>query len=187
MELEDQIKELEKKLELKRAYLDVNISFPKGNKLSQEIKDEVIKLIKETCNRAAEGKSQVASEALPFSEDEVTILKQVVAQVKTAAGKSPTSTSSKAVFGPEVPDATANSNKFGEMVRSSIKTRATQNTAQLLLLDNLDRSLKDKVESGAIVKVLAKRDENTMFVEANNGIRFNIPTEDLDFNYQEEK
>lgn len=176
-DIELKIKELEKQLELKRAYLDASVSFSKGSKFSQEVKDEVIRVVKETCAKAAEGKptaepvSQIAS---PFTEQEVAILKEMTAKLLARANK--------AVPAPNAPA----ESRMSSLVSQGLRNIQAQNMAQILMLDGIDRTLRDKVESGAIVRVIGKKDAATVLVEDVTGLRFHMPLDDLDFNYQKE-
>lgn len=176
MDLENKIKDLQEQLEFQKALKDVKVTFGRGNRYSKKIRDKIEGLVKTACENAAAGLPEGSSESL--SEDDIAILKKIIASVKAKAEK-----------GPETPKKASEKeaqNGLSNVVSKAIQNIANQNMAQVMLLDNVDRTLRGKVEPLSVVKVLGKRDQDTAFVETQKGIRFNIPVEDLDFNYAEQ-
>lgn len=163
------IAELERQLELKKAFLSARVSFGKGNKFSEETKKQVTDFVQALCVKAAETNEPDATPT--FSEQEVTVLKQMVAKiVAKAADTQPTPVNT-------VPQPTV-------VTLPHKVAPAPKNMAQIMLLDNVDVAVRNKVSSESVVKVIGKVNEATAFVETGDGFRFHIPIEDLDFDYQ---
>lgn len=170
MNTEDKIKELEKQLELKKAFLDVRVSFGKGRKYSKEVQDKVNQYVKEACTKAAEG-SETTSKG--FSEEEISILKKMVTSIKEKANQ------------PTTVSVSAEASTMSNTVSDTLKKINSQNQALILTLDNIDRTIRNRIQPQSVVRVIGKRDENLAFVENSQGVRFNIPFDDLDFNTQQ--
>lgn len=173
MKTEDKAKAIEKALELKRAFLDVKVSFGKGNKYSEDVKKQVSEAIREFCVNSSEG--SVTETASVFSEEEISVLRQLVQTVKAKTTK-PESTPAPAPEG----------NSLGKLVRENM--RPSTHTAQVLFLDNVDPTLRQKIPSGAIVRVIGRKDEANAFVETmDQRTRFIVPFDDLNFEYEKEQ
>lgn len=180
MEPTDEIRQLEHELELKKAYLDVRVSFGKGNKYSQEVKDVVTKFVRGACLQEASGNS-VQNPA--FTPQEVALLKQMAQRLEDKAKQPVTTTQPENGSGGAQQTAP---NKMTQMMReglNNIKAQHQKATAQIVMLDNIDRTIRSKVEPEAVVQVITKA-ADFAFVETPQGLRFNIPLEDLDFNYE---
>lgn len=173
MSTESKIKELEKQLELKKAFLDVKVSFGKGKKYSKEVQDQVRLFVQDACTRAAEGETITQSEA--FTEDEINILKNMVNTLQQRS-KNPSK---------PLNPSTEISNSMSNTVSQTIKKITNQNKALILTLDNVDRTVRNKIAPQSVVRVVGKRDDTLMFVETSQGVRFNIPVSDLEFNIEE--
>ncbi len=174
MSIELKIKELEAQLATKQAYLSVQFSFPKGSKLSQKIKDQVRKELKKACTQLAEGTSAFIGDAIiaGFSEKELEVLKKIAAVYID-----------KEKTRPEPPakgQVTTEEDLQNGVVKSS---KLAQQRAILLLLDNIDPTMRNKIESGGIVTVMEQRD-GKVFVQDRRTQRFWVPLEDLDFNVE---
>jgi hypothetical protein len=163
--LEERIKGLERELALKQAYLSVQFSFPKGSKLPDDVKEQVTEELKKACAQLADDKGVVvnhSSASSEFSEDEVSVLKQVVeaAKSKMSAVKPP---------------------KMQGTVETAPKTDAIPRNAILLTNDNIPANIRMKIGSNEAVFVKESSD-GTSFVVTRDGMGFRVPTEDLDFN-----
>jgi len=151
----------------------VIVSFPKGSRLSQKIKEQVRKELKKACTQLAEGTSVFTGDAITvtgWSEKEFEVLKKIAAVYIE-----------KEKIRPELPakgQITTESDLQNGVVKSS---KLAQQRAILLLLDNVDITMRNKIESGGIVTVMEQRDDK-VFVQDRRTQRFWIPKADLDFN-----
>ena len=172
MSLEEKIQELEKKLALKQAYLSVNFTFPRGNRIPDEIKEQVTSELKNACAQLAEHEEYdipvsvnldgTPSQASNFTPEEVEVLKGVAASVfekTTDTGQSPKPQS------------------------KSRKDSISAKKARIIMLDSVDKTVRSKIEPQSEVKVIASG-QGKHFVQTMDGAarRFWINTDDLDFN-----
>ncbi len=171
--LEDRIKDLERQLALKKAYLDVNFTFPKNSKLPDDVKEQVVNELKDACARLAEG----MEDALPvmngnsadfLSSEEIQVLKQLVQAAKGKLGKAAPVTQQQAPKQPEV-----KSQDLPEIKK-----------AVLLTLDSVQPTIRNKMGSGETVYVKSYKDDQA-FVMNRHGQGFYVPIEDLDFNLEQ--
>jgi hypothetical protein len=176
MSIDDQIKGLERELERKKALLSVEVSFGRGNKFSEDIKSEISEKIKEFCMQLAT--QSETPESSSFTETEVEILKGVAQRVLSSAeGKSKT---------PSQP--TNQGFKSLKDVKKAAEDQAAQaqkqapKRAKVLLTDNIEPSIRKKVTADTEVQVTGHDKHTGMLkVTSNNGIRFLIPEEDLEY------
>jgi len=169
--LEDQIKELERELALKSAYLSAVVSFPKNTKLPQDVQEEVVNTLKTFAVQKAEQKDLSNQEvSLLFSEEEVAIIKQLISAVKNR------------------PAAQASGLESHRQVATQVttNTRLSSNeesgkTARLLTTDGIAPTLRGRVAPEARV-VVRKVSGGRAIVMSEDGIVFQVPEEDLDFN-----
>ena len=167
MDLEKKIKQLKEKLMIKKAYLSVEIKFPRGNSIPEEIKEKIITELKTACTQLAEDQemsiNKTSLESPDFDADEVSILKQLAASVKAKTAKT------------ELPEEITESKKPEPQLGGA--------KARILMLDSIDKTLRNKIEPQSIVRIKGSND-GKHFVETLDGHarRFWINTDDLDFN-----
>jgi len=160
--LEDQIKELERELALKNAYLSAVVSFPKNTKLPQDVQEEVVNTLKTFAVQKAEQKDLSNQEvSLLFSEEEVAIIKQLISAVKNR----PVAQATTPVITTERSNSSEESGK----------------TARLLTTDGIAPTLRGRVAPEAQV-VVRRVSGGRAVVMSEDGIVFQVPEEDLDFN-----
>ena len=172
--LEDRIKDLERQLALKQAYLTVNFSFPKSNKLPDDVKEQVIAELKKACTQLADDKEETVAELNPNSvnhltSEEVTLLKEFASVVKART------TSTPAPIAPSAVQPPAPEKKKMDSGTEGIKK------AVLLTLEGVPASARNRVESGETVYVKSS-DGETASIATKNGLIFKVPVDDLDFN-----
>lgn len=175
MSVENEIQELERKLELKKAYLNVNISFGKGYKSwSDEVRQEVEFSLRDCAAKLAAGVSVQKSEQ--FSEQEIEVLKAVAASVLTKPSKT----------APKGPQQVEDSSFKGEVAKLTTEkpTDLTNAKAQITMVDGVPSEQRQKIAPEAVVTVLSQRSDR-FFVEDDKGNRFWILNEFLNFDYQE--
>lgn len=158
--LEEQIKDLEERLEFKKALMSVVVSFGKGNKFSEEVKLKISTAIKGFCESLLDDKEAQVIEKEGLSPQEITILKQIAAKVLAKA---------------EAP-AVAQEPVKEKPAQAKSEVRAT-----VMLLDNVDPSVRKKLSPLSIVRVVGKMNAETALVETEEGFRFHVPIDDLDF------
>jgi hypothetical protein len=169
MDLQQKIKDLERKLSLKQAFQNVTVSFPKNLKIPNDVKEEVIAKIKELASALAEGQEQETSSSIStsvFSETEITALKGLADAVLSKASNPKASSQTIPVI--KAPDITAPPLPKGEF-------------ATILITDNIERTLRSRISSEETVEVV-KKDNEYAIAMTSKGIRFRIPLEDLEFN-----
>jgi hypothetical protein len=170
--IETKIAELERKLALKNAYLGVNISFGKGHKsFSEDVRAEVTKNINEFCRALANDEEiSVKQSSLPFSEEDIEILQQLISTVKDRQSKPQ----------PAVKDVEV---RVKVEEPKPLKPKTTKK-ATIMFLDNLSPELKGKVEPQSEVTILSTKGA-LAFVEDNAARRFNVPFDDLEPIFEE--
>lgn len=165
-DLEQQIKELERKLALKKAYLSVDIKLPKGT--PDELRLEIEQAVKSFCsnqandvpqNSQANGSSFVGS---PFNDMEIAALKELAAAV--TGQKSATPQSAQAAAIPKKPDA------------------AKPLMAILMTTDSIPAERRKLIASNERVQVVSYNDQEVCFMYQKN--RFVVPIEDVEFENQ---
>lgn len=167
MGLQEQIQELEKRLALKKAYLSVKISFGKGNKIPQEIRDIVTNKIQEVCTKFANDEEFECENnpEVEFSNEERAVLKELSSRVLQKQQKSEP-IKAKPVVEKAAP---AVSEVFDSSPKKGI----------LVVLDNIDPTVRNKIAPQSEVRVVGSNNE-MYFVESRTGIRFWIPKDDLE-------
>ena len=173
MELEEKIKKLENQLELKKAFLEVSISFGKGNKFSKATKEQVITFVKEACLQASEGYSMTSTGGA-FTDEEVNILKRLVQSVKARADGVSQPTPQTPLNGTNERSSIV-SNKIRQ-----IKENQAKRQARLLLLDNVEQTVRKQLEPNSVVEVMGKAG-NMCIAKDAKGVKFQVPEEDLEF------
>lgn len=167
MQLEEKIRELERKLALKNGYLQVVIKFPKGNKIPSDVKEEISTKIKDYCLQIANDNEHIENFTSVFSEEEISILKELVSTVKGKTSNKPENHSLK-------------SSKVSEVVPANKPALKIEKGRRgiLMLLDNIDPTIRGKLAPQSMVVILENKNDS-FFVETK-GIRFWVPREDLD-------
>ena len=171
MSLEQRIKALEEQLALKNAYLNVEIAFNKEVKVNAKIKKLVTTKVKEICLELAEGIERTSqSESSGLSDAELDVLKQLASKVLGKSAKTPKNPISEPKEEPVSKAKELSAKHGGEF-------------ASILMTDNINKQFRDKVSSEAMVKVL-NHDKNVARVLTEDGIEFNMPIMDLEFQNQ---
>jgi hypothetical protein len=165
--LEERIKKLEDQLTLKNAYLAVQITFPKGNKIPEEIKNQIVTQIKEVCAKLAEGtETQVSpTTGLPFTEEEVKMLKNVVASIKAKTNM---------VVNQPAPIPVKKDMDSG--------VDGVQK-ATLITLESVPSQHRSKVSPMEVVFVTSIKDGKAR-ISTKSGLSIPVSVEDLEFNQQ---
>ena len=175
MNVQDEIKELERELELKKAYLNVKVTFGQSyKKFSKEVREEVEAKIKAYANQlASDGSDKVAAS---LTQEELTILKSLVKSIKNKNKKStePVTKPSEGTIPPR------RAPKMQEITENVNKSYGRGVQAELLLLDNVPAEQRRSVESGSKIHILDEK-EDRVFVEdfSEKRNRFWIPKEDI--------
>jgi len=171
MSLEDRIKALEQQLAIKHAYLSAKVVFGnKGKNIPADVKKTVEKSIKELCAQLAEGNEVSQPNSSGLTTQEVNVLKSLASKVLSKTGAKITSTAQ-----------TKKARTLKDVLSNASKSNIT---AQILLLDSVPATLRKKVDAQSIVKILANKGDR-VFVETERGVRFYLPIEDVDFNYND--
>lgn len=159
-DLETQIKELERKLALKKAYLSVEIKLPKG--VSEDIRLEIEQAVKEFCMKRSEGAPDANGGSFvgsPFSDIEIAALKELAAAVTGQKGASSQAQAPSDL--PKKPDP-----KKPLM-------------AILMTTDNIPQERRKLIASNEKVQVVSYNDQEVCFMYQKN--RFVVPIEDVEF------
>lgn len=165
MSIEQRIKDLERLLALKNAYQSATITFPKGIKLPDDVREEVVNKIKEYTLAMAEGQEAVPAAptaSSPFSETEITALKGLA----------------EAVLSKAKPQTTVNGTNQIKPASPQTIESITQ-YATVLTTDSVEKSMRSKVASEDKVLVV-KKDEQYAIVRTTAGAQFRILLEDLE-------
>lgn len=186
-ELENKIKELEYKLALKKAYLDVQFKFSKG--IDQAIKDEVSSKMKELAEKLADSQESVLfNETSKLSSEDIELLKMLASSVRErkTAPIAPKATS----IAPKI-NTTNNSIEQQSTQEPSIddgtQTELIGRMAIMLTLDGvLDVKQRGKLTPQGTVKILSINN-NLAYVQDLRGNKFNIPVEDLELKNRRER
>lgn len=154
MDLEQQIKDLERQLALKKAYLSIEVKLSKT--VPEDIRLEIENEIKAFASQKANGTQTALTQNVnnQFSEQEVIILKSVV---KAALEKS----------GVKVVEAKPTVDKSKPL------------TATLLTTDSIPVERRKLIESNSKVQIVSYNDKEACFLHNKN--RFVVPIEDLQF------
>lgn len=161
-DLETQIKELERKLALKKAYLSVDIKLPKGT--SEELRLEIEQAVKTFCSNQANEVPQSSGGSFvgsPFNDQEIAILKELAQAVTQKSGGQSAKTASSI---PKKPEA----NK--------------PLMAVLMTTDNIAAERRKLIASNERVQVVSYNDKEVCFMYQKN--RFVVPVEDVEFENQ---
>jgi hypothetical protein len=174
--LEQRIARLERVLALKDAYSSVVVSFKKGSKLPEDVKQQVIDELSKACSQLAEhceSETPLQVEPLNFSSEEVKILKDLA---KTVIARSVPNTDHVKTIKESEP-----------VTKSELKVSEPEiKRAVVITLDNVQKSLRNRLTPQALVYVKKQNEEGlSVVVDPNSGISFTIPTEDLEFQTEE--
>lgn len=159
-DLETQIKELERKLALKKAYLSVELKLPKG--VAEDIRLEIEQAVKEFCMKRSEGGPESSGGSFvgsPFTDVEIAALKEIASAV--TAQKGGQSAAQPASDLPKKPDP-----KKPLM-------------AVLMTTDNIPAERRKLIASNEKVQVISYNDQEVCFMYQKN--RFVVPIEDVEF------
>jgi hypothetical protein len=162
-DLETQIKELERKLALKKAYLSIDIKLPKG--VADDIRQEIEHAVKQFCSDRANDVPQSSGGAFvgsPFTDIEIAALKELAAAV--TGQKSSATQPAQAASLPKKPEA----NK--------------PLMAVLQTTDNIAPERRKLIASNTEVQVVSYNDKEVCFMYQKN--RFVVPIEDVEFQNQ---
>lgn len=173
-ELEKKIQELNRKLALKQAFLSATISFPRGNKIPQDVKDEVLNSLRAAAADFSEGVYNPAVPADPgavvsvsqFTEEEAGILKNIAATVKSKAA-APAQPSKPQPQAPQAAPVTK-SEPMG------------LKKARLLMIDSLPSQYRNKVAPESEVYVSSLKDGKAR-ITLPSGQSVLVEAEDLEF------
>jgi hypothetical protein len=162
VDLEAQIKELERKLALKKAYLSVEIKLPKG--LPDELRTEIEMAVKTFCTSQANDVPQSSSNILQnglFTTQEVAVLKSVVQAAIDKTGGKPIQSVAKPAEKPK------------------------PLTAILMTTDSIPNDRRKLISSNEKVTIVSYNDKEACFMYGRD--RFVVPIEDLQFETEETK
>lgn len=168
--LEEKIKDLERKLAVKNAYLTVQFSFPKNSKLPEDVKEQVINELKNACANLAEDETvskdvEKSNISERLNDDEIRILRQVAAAAKGKVAVQPVAPAPRPEQAPKTFDSATDGVK----------------KAMLVTLENVDAKLRNKIASQEIVFVTSERDGYAR-ITTQKGMSINVPVDDLDYN-----
>lgn len=169
--LEDRIKELERKLAVKNAYLTVQFSFPKNSKIPDDVKEQVINELKNACTALAEDETVAKDKDASIerlSDDDINILRQVAAAARGKISAAPQAQPAAPQPKQELPPKTFDSATDG--VKKAI----------LLTLENVDSKVRNRVSSQEQVYVTSERDGYAR-VTTRKGLSISVPIEDLEY------
>lgn len=167
-QLEDRIKELQRQLALKEAYLSVSFSFPKGNKIPNEIKEQVTLSLKEKATQLASEEEEITKpNTSEFSDIEVEVLKQLADQVLKRPKREVQKVDPPSVT-PETP--------------YKASSKAPQKFATVVSLKGIPKEFKPKVgvESRVRIKKLDLKERKAIVVD-DKGFAFPILVDNLIF------
>lgn len=168
MKLDDKIKELEKKLAIKQAYLNASISFPKGKNIPADVKKIVTDKIRAACAALAEEQEIEGSSSNLFTPEEVQALKSIAKVYTDKATVNHAPQKHEPTSEEDLSNGKAVSQKATKMDR-----------AKLLLLDGVDPTMRKKIEPQAEVVIIETK-EDKAFVQDRRANRFWVPVEDLE-------
>lgn len=183
--LEEKLKSLERKIAVKNAYLTVQFSFPKGNKIPADVKEQVENELKNACAMLADDAHQdVASkQSERLTDDEIVILRQVVDSIRSKTGSSSLSipaVQKETAPSPEAPEAAPKhpvSKKTFDASVDGVKK------ATILTLENVDPKYRSRINPEESVFVSSIREDGYARISVQRtGLSINVPVEDLDFN-----
>ena len=173
LSLESDIKELERKLSLKNAYIAASIKLP--TKIANDVKKEVTDKLRELCLALA-NEQDVSVTDLSLSKEEIVILKMLASKVLY------TKSSNERVSEP------ASVKKNGKISKGKLEkikaTSATSKTGIIMMLDNIEPSIRKKIKPESQVLILNRTKAfgiDLAYVEDKQGLRFNVPIDDIDF------
>lgn len=203
--LESKLKKLELEIAIKNAYLTVQMTFPKGSKLPEEVKDQVIKELKNACASLAESVSNGSSfdvTSSKLTDEELLILKQIVSKVKigtsggAAGGIHTISVTDSIASGAEgVESNVLNGGSMHSKTESNVDAPKNKTNkifdagqdgvkkAMIVTLDNVDHKYRNRINPEEEVYVTSIKDDGYARISVKRtGLSINIPVEDLDFN-----
>lgn len=159
MNLEQRIKELEKKLALKKAYDTVKVSFGRGNSIPDEVKKEVEESIKTFCEMMSERIDREEAEAKQTTSNKQKVQKAVSNNLKDVR-------------------------ESAEKVQNEKPLTAT-----LMTTDSLSQEMKQLVSSMTEVQIVGLNETHASIkVETKKGLkRAAVPKEDLQINEPQEE
>lgn len=168
MSIEAKIKELETQLEVKKAWLAVNVSFGRGNKISDEIKEAIVEQIMEYCHGRAENLENASAQGFldAFTNTEIETLKALAA---AAANRKPTQKA-----------ATVNTPQRQEIIPQPLAPKNPEAPLMLEVIrtDNIPYPESDSITVGEKVHVVGFKDEHVI-IKTKEGKQFGILRECL--------
>lgn len=159
MSLEDNIKDLEHRLAVKKAYLGLKLQFPA--RTSAKVKEEVNSKIKDLCLKLADDQ-EAGLNSGNFSEEEVKVLKMLANRALSRPEKA-----SKAKLEPN-PES------------SAPEPEKPQNKAILMSMDGVPLTLRSKIAPQSELEILEDQGELLKVREFKFGNIFNVPSRDVE-------
>ena len=181
MELQDKIKELEHKLAIKQAYLSLNFTFPRGNKIPQDIKDLVTNNLKNAAAKYANDE-EVEYANTGFSSEEITILKGIVNRVVEKQSAAITETYPAALTPHADTTLVVNTRPIQSVTKKLTpeeKFDSSPKKVNIMTLDNVDPTVRSKISRDDQVRVVGSN-KDMFCVEDRKGNKFWIPREDVE-------
>lgn len=168
--LEDRIKDLERKLAVKNAYLTVQFSFPKTSKIPEDVKEQVINELKNACTALAEDETVAKDRPKDtsierLSDEDIQVLRQVADAARGKLAARPAA--------PTVPKQEQAPKTFDSAIEGVKK-------AMIMTLENVDAKLRNRIASQEIVYVTSER-EGLARITTSKGLSINVPVEDLEY------
>lgn len=167
MSIEAKIQELQLQLEIKKAWLAVSVSFGRGNKISDEIKEAITEEIEQFCLKRAEGlESQNTDVSSTFSKKELEVLKNLA---QTALTRKPKTSS-----------------EIKETPKPQTNTNPTPNSplmVEILRTDNISYPESKELQPGDQVQVVGFKQEYAI-IRTKTGKQFGVLKEDLGLSEQ---
>lgn len=177
MGVEDKIKELERQLNLKKAYLAVKISFPAGNKFPEDVKKEVTDRLSKACELLAEGGEEgIHTDGL--STEEVSVLKTLY---NTLIARTPEIKTASTPVVPEVKEPIQTQDAQRAIDNGTIVSSKLRQKAQIMLTEHIDPTMRKKISPMMQVLVLEEKEDQVFVEEMSSRSRFWIPADDLEF------
>jgi len=167
------IEELERELNVKKAYASVQLSFGKGSRFPDDVREEVTSKIKEVCLKLASGED-VGNKVGQFNGQEVEVLKDLVQSIIGKASGSKSEAKPKGPFKREF-------NSIEDVAKAAQDGNEPL-IATLLTTDSIPKDRRKLIDSNENVQILKLNDKEAVIKKLNNNERFVVPIEDLELN-----
>lgn len=173
-DLEQSIKALERKLALKNAYLAAQVSFPKGSKFPEDVKEEIIEIFNSFKTAKASDQEVQNSTNSIFSDEDITVLKMLISSVTSKT--SVNAVSERSIGNSVAPQKTPSA--LPPVSREP--SRQVQQEAKLLTLESVPAQFRNKIPSESKVFVMSIKDDRAR-ISTEDGYSFQVLVEDLEF------